>query len=342
MPVPDFILEMAQTVNIAQDDDQFALVKISKDAKKPMVEGVEAVPLGAKNLIEKTHEPYIFIPQEEALVSNDLNGLAEMSNPVSTSTQGPIMCSSEVLMVENDEDDNTRRYKIGEIRVGDQCSNPNFSLVDEVIGNFSCFGQPIFIDEVHLSKAHYMFDKVPKRDNDDANESFEIIARDDILGSIYMFDESLCPNLESILSLKHEIMLINVKFQHFIPLLGVKNELVISWVKKIMDLDDLSWNLNGSMDCNVLVFCKFENNIHLLLVLVCLCFDPGGKKLKPLLLNNPTLEDKGDFRGEEEKICVKYTWKLFICVFSWRNCLYSRMSQRVEILTYNFDPDGLY
>ncbi|KAK9714713.1 hypothetical protein RND81_06G114200 [Saponaria officinalis] len=152
---------MAQTVNIDQDDDRFALV-----------EGVEVVPHGAKNLVDDT-EPDISISQEETLVYNAQNELAKMSKPISTSNQGSIMRPSEVLMLKN-EDDDIQRYGNGVIQVRDQCSNPNFGSTEEVNGKFSCLAQPIFSDEVHLSKAHYMFDKMPKRDDGDLCDYGEI------------------------------------------------------------------------------------------------------------------------------------------------------------------------
>ncbi|KAK9715692.1 hypothetical protein RND81_06G182700 [Saponaria officinalis] len=280
--------------SFGEDDEGFAFVMVTKEALKPSSMNElqeEVLPLSKNHPLEEIGEPDPCISLDWTVISDARQMFDEMPIPdfilemaqlAKTSqvefegcdheigidevhydqlpeNQGSVVRSSEVLRLNNENDD-TNQGKNGEIQVGDQCSNPSFSLVDEVIGKFSCFGQPIFIDKVHLPKAHYMFDEVLKGDDDDANVSLEIIARDDILASKYnMCDESLRPNLESILPLEHEIMIINVKFQHFIPLLGVKNELV----KKIVDLEDLRWNMNGSICCYVLVFDPRDLLMHI-------------------------------------------------------------------------------
>ncbi|KAK9734400.1 hypothetical protein RND81_04G137200 [Saponaria officinalis] len=281
----------------------------------------------------------------------------ETSEPTSPTNHKSV--SSNEVLASLSGDNGSQGYENGESQVNDRCLKANFDLTDEVNGNINRTAPPIFVDDVQLLNACDVFVEIPKKDDEDVFvempkkddevskdiEEVEVVAQDDhVLSAYNVFDGSHCLKMESTLAFNDGKMLLNVKRQHFIPILGVKTESVLNVVRKNIELESVGWNLNGLMDsnANVLVFFRFVNNIYLLLVLVCLCFDPGGKKLKPLLLYNLTLEDKGDFRGEEEKICVKYIQKSFIFVFTWPHVyLIFNKVRSTSTLIWIFDPGGI-
>ncbi|KAK9756779.1 hypothetical protein RND81_01G120600 [Saponaria officinalis] len=63
---------------------------------------------------------------------------------------------------------------------------------------------------------------------------------------------------------------------------------------------------------------------------------------EPIVSCTPTLEDKGVFRGVEEKVYALYTLKLFNVVVSWDNWLFGVMDNNVVFFIYIFDPVRFY
>ncbi|KAK9755914.1 hypothetical protein RND81_01G059000 [Saponaria officinalis] len=152
--------------SFGEDDEGFAFVMVTKEALKPSSMNElqeEVVPLSKNHPLEEIGEPDPCIPLDWTVISNARQMFDEMPIPdfilemaqlAKTSqvefegcdheigidevhydqlpeNQGSVVRSSEVLWLNNENDD-TNQGKNGEIQVGDQCSNPSFSLVDEV------------------------------------------------------------------------------------------------------------------------------------------------------------------------------------------------------------------
>ncbi|KAK9707428.1 hypothetical protein RND81_07G197100 [Saponaria officinalis] len=150
--------------SFGEDDDGFALVKISKDDKKLFVVDVEAPVLSAENMFDEVSKPDTYISQKGAVVSGAQEVFDEMPVPDFILEMAQLEKTSQVEFGEEDEG-------FASVMVSTEVLNP--SAVIDLQAEVQITYEPKLLDEIcetnprfqpdlaPISAVHQVFDEMP-------------------------------------------------------------------------------------------------------------------------------------------------------------------------------------